>query len=102
MTPSTPPRYGQIRIGEREVFETVAVWTFLGGLSGFIASKMLRLDLKGLFPNFALGILGALIGGTVSQHVLGLGVTGFNLWSLIISVSGALVILGIVKSIAYK
>jgi uncharacterized membrane protein YeaQ/YmgE (transglycosylase-associated protein family) len=74
------------------------VWIILGGVSGWIASKIAGKDSRmGAGLNIIVGILGAFIGGWI-VGLIGLGpVTGLNLWSFIVSILGAVVLLAIVS-----
>lgn len=73
-------------------------WIILGALAGWIASIIMRKNSQmGGFANIVVGILGALIGGLVVQFVGGRGVTGFNIWSLVVAVIGAVILLWIVN-----
>lgn len=76
----------------------IIVWIILGALSGWIASKLTGNDEKmGFGLNLLVGIVGAFIGGWVAGF-FGLGpATGLNLWSFIISIVGAVILLGIVS-----
>jgi uncharacterized membrane protein YeaQ/YmgE (transglycosylase-associated protein family) len=48
----------------------------------------------GVLLTVVLGIAGAVVGGFISTHMLGLGdVTGFDLRSMVIAVGGALLVL---------
>lgn len=72
-------------------------WIILGGVSGWIASIIMkRNDQMGCITNIVVGVLGALIGGWVAT-LFGFGsVTGFNLVSVIIAVLGAVALLAVV------
>ncbi|MDB5357752.1 MAG: GlsB/YeaQ/YmgE family stress response rane protein [Phycisphaerales bacterium] len=68
-------------------------WVILGLIAGFIASKLVNRRGEGAMLDILLGIIGAVIGGWLFR-VLGMhGVTGFNLWSLLVAVLGAVVLL---------
>lgn len=69
-------------------------WIILGGLAGWVASLIVGTDRQqGLLANIVVGIIGALLGG----FLLGLfgvsGVTGFNLWSFVVALLGAVIAL---------
>ena len=68
-------------------------WILLGLLSGFIASKMVNGTGEGLFRDMILGVVGAFVGGAAFHRMGHTGVTGFNVWSLFVSVIGSVVIL---------
>lgn len=74
------------------------VWLVLGGLSGWVASKLTGNDEKmGIGMNLLVGIVGAFIGGWVAS-IFGLGpATGLNLWSFIISIVGSVILLMVVR-----
>lgn len=74
------------------------VWLILGGISGWIASKITGHDRQmGVGLNLLVGIIGAFIGGWVAGF-FGLGpATGLNLWSFIVSILGAVILLSIVS-----
>ena len=81
----------------------IIVWLILGGISGWIASKLTGNDAKmGIGMNLVVGILGAFIGGWVAG-IFDLGpATGLNLWSFLISVVGAVILLAIVSAVKKK
>jgi uncharacterized membrane protein YeaQ/YmgE (transglycosylase-associated protein family) len=70
-------------------------WLILGALAGFIASKIVDKQGKGLLLNIVLGVVGAELGGLLVGLFGMSGVTGFNLYSLLIAVLGAVVLLWI-------
>ncbi|NLO10661.1 MAG: GlsB/YeaQ/YmgE family stress response membrane protein [Clostridiales bacterium] len=76
----------------------IFIWLILGGISGWIASKIMKKDSEmGAWMNILVGIIGAFIGGWLAS-IFGLGpVTGLNLWSFIISIIGAVLLLSIVR-----
>lgn len=78
----------------------VLFWVILGGIAGWIASKLTGTDGEmGLGANILVGIAGGLIGGFVFQMFGGAGVTGFNIWSLLVAVIGSVILLVIVKAV---
>lgn len=75
-------------------------WIVLGGLAGWIASKFVGTDAEqGLIGNIIAGIVGAVVGGWVFSLLGGEGVTGFNIWSFLVALVGAVVVLMIWKAI---
>ncbi len=72
---------------------SIIAWIVLGLLAGFIASKIVRHRGQGLVVDILLGVVGALVGGFVFRLGGGYGVTGFNAWSLLVAVIGAVVVL---------
>jgi uncharacterized membrane protein YeaQ/YmgE (transglycosylase-associated protein family) len=78
-------------------------WIILGALAGWIASIIMGKNRQmGAVANIVVGIVGAFIGGFLVHLFGGIGITGFNLWSLIVSVIGAVVLLAIVNLFAKK
>ena len=81
---------------------SILLWIVLGALAGFIAGKIMGSEKRGFVANVLIGILGANIGGFVASR-LGLGsVDGFNLYSLLIAVGGACLLLWIAGKVAGK
>jgi uncharacterized membrane protein YeaQ/YmgE (transglycosylase-associated protein family) len=77
----------------------IIAWIILGGLAGWIASLLTNTDEQmGIFANIIVGIVGALIGGFLMGLLGGNGITGFNLWSLLVAIVGAFVLLMLVKA----
>ena len=68
-------------------------WIVLGLIAGFIASKLVNNRGEGLPFDILLGIVGAVIGGWIFNAAGATGVTGFNVWSLLVAVLGAVVLL---------
>lgn len=68
-------------------------WIILGMLSGWIAGKIVDNKGKGLIINLVLGVVGSVVGGWIFTMIGAMPVTGFNLWSLFVSVVGAVVVL---------
>ena len=70
-------------------------WIILGLIAGFIASKIVDKTGQGFFMDLVLGIAGAIVGGFIFS-ALGIGgITGFNLYSMVVAVIGAIVVLAI-------
>lgn len=78
-------------------------WIIIGGIAGWLASIFTGNDKKmGLGSNILVGILGGFIGGFLINIIGGKGVTGFNLWSLLVSFIGSVVLLIIINAFARK
>jgi uncharacterized membrane protein YeaQ/YmgE (transglycosylase-associated protein family) len=75
-------------------------WIILGLIAGFIASKILNRTGSGLILDLVLGMVGAAVGGFIFSGLFGMrGVTGLNIWSIIVSVIGAIVVLWIYEKL---
>ena len=68
-------------------------WIVLGLVAGWIASKLVNREGEGFFLDILLGIVGAVVGGWLFNAFGAVGVTGFNLYSMVVAVVGAIVIL---------
>jgi uncharacterized membrane protein YeaQ/YmgE (transglycosylase-associated protein family) len=69
-------------------------WLILGLIAGFIGSKIVNSSGQGFWLDIALGIVGAVVGGLLFSGVLGTeGITGLNIWSLIVAIIGSVVVL---------
>lgn len=73
----------------------ILLWLILGALAGWLAGLIMGSDGRNWLVNILIGVLGAAIGGFVAS-LLGLGgITAFNLYSLLIAVAGACLLLGV-------
>jgi uncharacterized membrane protein YeaQ/YmgE (transglycosylase-associated protein family) len=70
-------------------------WIFLGLIAGFIASKIVNKQGEGFFLDIILGIVGSVAGGWIFSMFGAQGVTGVNLYSILVAVIGAIVVLWI-------
>lgn len=78
-------------------------WLIIGALAGWIASMLTGNDEKmGAWANIAVGIVGGFLGGLIMNLLGGVGITGFNLWSLLVATIGAVILLWIVNAIKRK
>jgi uncharacterized membrane protein YeaQ/YmgE (transglycosylase-associated protein family) len=78
----------------------IIAWIILGALAGWIASIITGNNARmGCLANIVVGVIGAFIGGFLMNIFGGSGITGFNIYSLFVSVVGAVVLLLIVSMI---
>jgi uncharacterized membrane protein YeaQ/YmgE (transglycosylase-associated protein family) len=68
-------------------------WIILGLVAGFIGSKLVNKSGEGIFIDIILGIVGAVLGGWVFGLFGAAGVTGLNLYSLLVAVIGSVLFL---------
>jgi uncharacterized membrane protein YeaQ/YmgE (transglycosylase-associated protein family) len=68
-------------------------WIVLGLIAGFVASKIVNKTGEGVVLDIVLGIVGAVVGGWLFAAFGGTGVTGFDLYSMLVAVVGAVVVL---------
>lgn len=76
-------------------------WIILGALSGMVAKAIMKEE-GGLLKNIILGILGALLGGGIVQMLGGSDVNGFNIYSFIVAVLGAMLVIYVARLVARK
>ena len=74
-------------------------WIVLGLIAGFIGSKIVNKRGEGIFLDIVLGIVGAIVGGWLFTMFGASGVTGLNIYSLAVSVVGAIVVLVVYHAI---
>jgi len=72
---------------------SILAWIVLGLIAGFIGSKLVNKSGEGVLLDIILGIVGALIGGWVFNFFGAAGVTGLNLYSLLVAVIGSVLFL---------
>jgi uncharacterized membrane protein YeaQ/YmgE (transglycosylase-associated protein family) len=68
-------------------------WLVLGLIAGFIASKIVNKEGAGVILDIVLGVIGALVGGFLFTQLGGVGITGFNLYSMLVAIIGAIIVL---------
>jgi len=71
----------------------IIAWLVLGLIAGFIASKVVNKTGEGLIMDIVLGIVGAVVGGWLFTRLGYAGVTGFNIYSMLVAVVGAILVL---------
>ena len=78
---------------------SILAWILLGLLAGFIGSKIVNKSGEGVILDIFLGIVGAVLGGWLFNRFGAAGVTGLNLYSLLVAVVGSVVFLVIYHAI---
>ena len=78
---------------------SIIAWIVLGLIAGFIASKIVSGSGQGLLLDIVLGIVGAVVGGYLFAALGATGVTGFNLWSMLVAIVGAALVLWIYHAV---
>lgn len=79
---------------------SVISWIILGLIAGFIGSKIVNKTGQGMLMDIVLGIVGAVLGGVIFNFFGAQGVTGLNIYSLIVSIIGAVVVLFLYHAIS--
>lgn len=78
----------------------IIIWIIFGGLVGWVASLIMKTDAQqGLMLNIIVGIVGAVIGGFIMSLVGGSGVDSFNLYSFLVALLGACVLIAIIGAL---
>jgi len=68
-------------------------WIILGLIAGFIGGKIVNKQGQGFWLNIAVGIVGALVGGFLFDQLGASGVTGLNIYSMLVAIIGSIVVL---------
>ena len=71
----------------------ILAWLGLGLVAGFVASLFVNKKGEGMFMDIVLGIVGAVVGGFIAQFAGFTGITGFDLYSILIAIGGSIVVL---------
>jgi uncharacterized membrane protein YeaQ/YmgE (transglycosylase-associated protein family) len=74
-------------------------WIILGLIAGFIGSQILARSGQGFFLDIALGVIGAVVGGFLFSFFGASGVTGLNIYSMVVAIVGAVVVLLIYNAV---
>ena len=78
---------------------SIISWIILGLIAGFIGSKIVNRQGQGFWLDIALGIIGAIVGGFLFEFFGGTGITGLNIWSMIVAIMGSIVVLLIYNAV---
>ncbi len=78
---------------------SLLAWIVLGLLAGFIGSKIVNKSGEGVLLDILLGVVGAVVGGWLFNMFGAAGVTGLNLYSLLVAVVGAVIFLVVYHAI---
>lgn len=74
----------------------IILWIIFGALVGWVASMIMGSD-EGLVLNIIVGVVGAVIGGYIMSFFGESGVGGFNIYSFLVALLGACVLIAVVK-----
>jgi len=77
----------------------ILAWIILGLISGFIASKIVNKTGEGILLDIILGIVGAVVGGWLAGLLGHPGVNGLNLYSIVLAIIGAIIVLVVYHAI---
>jgi uncharacterized membrane protein YeaQ/YmgE (transglycosylase-associated protein family) len=77
-------------------------WVILGLIAGFIASKIVNRKGQGVVLDIVIGIVGAIVGGSLFTTLGAAGVTGFNIYSMVVAVIGAIIVLVLYHALVRK
>lgn len=91
---------GTTGVGEEMMVMGLFSWLVVGGIAGWLASMLAGANAKmGLVANIVIGIVGAMLGGFI-LGIFGIGgVSGFNLWSILVATLGAFVLIYVIRAI---
>lgn len=74
----------------------ILAWIVFGLIAGAIAKLIMPGEQGGgWIVTIILGIVGAFVGGWIGSMIAGVGISGFNIKSMIVAVVGALIVLAI-------
>lgn len=74
----------------------------VGLIAGLVASKIMKTN-TGLIVNLALGVAGAFVGGLIAQLLTGVPLSGgINLWNILVSLGGSVLIIWVYRLIKKK
>jgi uncharacterized membrane protein YeaQ/YmgE (transglycosylase-associated protein family) len=91
--PATGPQY------RKGLIMGILSWIILGLIAGFVGSKIVNKTGAGMMMDIVLGIVGAVIGGILVTALGFSGVSGVNIYSIIVSVIGAVVVLYVYRMV---
>lgn len=76
------------------------VWIVFGAIAGWVASMVMKTNAsQGLLMDIVMGIIGAVVGGWLFNAFGQPGVTGFNIYSFVVAIIGASIVIGVGRMI---
>lgn len=82
------------------MYLNIILWIIFGALAGWLASIVVGNNVRqGLVGDILLGIVGAIVGGFLMNLLGAPSVTGFNLYSLLVAIGGAIVLIAIGRAV---
>ena len=78
---------------------SIVAWLVVGLIAGFVASKLVNKSGEGVVLDIVLGVIGAVVGGFLFNLMGAGGADGINLYSILVAVVGAVVVLMIYHAI---
>ncbi len=76
----------------------ILAWIVLGLIAGAIAKAIMPgKDPGGILVTMLIGIVGAFLGGFLGNMIAGTGLNGFSIWSILLAVVGALILLWVYR-----
>ncbi|MFY9880608.1 MAG: GlsB/YeaQ/YmgE family stress response membrane protein [Pseudolabrys sp.] len=79
---------------------SIISWIILGLIAGFIGSKIVNKQGQGLLLDVALGVVGAIVGGVIFSFFGATGITGLNIYSMIVAIIGSVVVLWVYHAVS--
>ncbi len=76
-------------------------WIVVGLIAGVLGKLIMPgRDPGGFIITIVIGMVGALVGGFLVRLLGGVGVTGFNIWSILVATLGAIILLALYRAFA--
>ncbi len=72
-------------------------WFILGLIAGWLAHRLIGGRGQGFLMNTLLGVVGAVVGGTIMTLLGRHDVSGLNIYSMAVAVAGAVIVLAVVQ-----
>lgn len=79
----------------------ILLMLIFGAVVGWIASMIAGTN-EGLLGNIIVGIVGAALGGFIMNAFGQSGITGFNIYSLLVAILGSVILLWIYRAFANR
>lgn len=81
----------------------ILAWILVGLIAGFLAKFIMPgPDPGGIIVTILIGIVGAFVGGFLTSNLLGIGVTGFNISTILVATLGAIILLAVYRALTRR
>jgi uncharacterized membrane protein YeaQ/YmgE (transglycosylase-associated protein family) len=78
---------------------SIIAWLVVGLVAGWIGSMIVNRSGEGPLMDIVLGVVGAIVGGFLFNLIGHSGVSGINLYSILVAVIGSVVVLAIYHAV---
>ncbi len=77
----------------------IVAWVLAGLIAGWLTGKIMKGSGYGFFVDIILGIAGAIVGGFLARHLLGVDAGGSFILTTVVALVGAVILVALIRLI---